>query len=163
MEFVPFDGCERLPDLGTEVISANICLHQEMDTVNKVIGKRWQERTNARLQGAEESSRIFSPLGEVHAERLCEHIPGRQFRSGSYKCMCRQGFEYPFNDLTWFFDGETMEKEYELMVQGQPSRYDLLKCRQGHAMALQTSVGIPYRYQSPGGKLTTAGADVPPF
>ncbi|KAL5107187.1 WD repeat-containing protein 7 [Taenia crassiceps] len=72
----------------------------------------------------------------------CEHIPGRQFRSGSYKCMCRQGFEYPFNDLTWFFDGETMEKEYELMVQGQPSRYDLLKCRQGHAMSLQASMRL---------------------
>ncbi|EUB58874.1 fras1 related extracellular matrix protein [Echinococcus granulosus] len=70
----------------------------------------------------------------------CEHIPGRQFRSGSYKCMCRQGFEYPLNDLTWFFDGETMEKEYELKMSGQPSRYDLLKCRQGHAMTVQVSM-----------------------
>ncbi|CDI97105.1 fras1 related extracellular matrix protein [Echinococcus multilocularis] len=72
----------------------------------------------------------------------CEHIPGRQFRSGSYKCMCRQGFEYPLNDLTWFFDGETMEKEYELKMSGQPSRYDLLKCRQGHAMTVQVSMAL---------------------
>lgn len=54
--------------------------------------------------------------------------------------MCRQGFEYPFNDLTWFFDGETMEKEYDLMMLGQQSRYDLLKCRQGLAMTLRVSV-----------------------
>ncbi|KAM3177732.1 hypothetical protein ACTXT7_003945 [Hymenolepis weldensis] len=75
-------------------------------------------------------------------ELRCEHIPGRQFRSGSYKCMCRQGFEYPFNDLTWFFDGETMEKEYDLMIHGQQSRYDLLKCRQSLAISLQFSVGL---------------------
>ncbi|VDD76876.1 unnamed protein product [Mesocestoides corti] len=72
----------------------------------------------------------------------CEHIPGRQFRSGSYKCMCRQGFEYPFNDLTWFFDGETMEKEYDLKMLGQPSRYDLLKCRQGIGASLRASLGL---------------------
>ncbi|VDO00710.1 unnamed protein product [Rodentolepis nana] len=79
---------------------------------------------------------------DSYSFETCEHIPGRQFRSGSYKCMCRQGFEYPFNDLTWFFDGETMEKEYDLMIRGQKSRYDLLKCRQGLAMSLRISVGL---------------------
>ncbi|BHF77954.1 WD repeat-containing protein 7 [Sparganum proliferum] len=69
----------------------------------------------------------------------CEPIPGRRFRSGSYKCMCRQGFEYPFNDLSWFFDGETMEREYELKLLGKPSRYDLLKCRQGMATRIPIS------------------------
>ncbi len=54
--------------------------------------------------------------------------------------MCRQGFEYPFNDLTWFFDGETMEKEYELKLMGEKSRYDMLKCRQGLASGLGPSV-----------------------
>lgn len=98
---------------------------------------------------------LITPIDLVYPKRYiflhpffaffqCEHIPGRQFRSGSYKCMCRQGFEYPFNDLTWFFDGETMEKEYELMIHGQPSRYDLLKCRQGHAMTLQISMGLVF-------------------
>nr|VZI02195.1 unnamed protein product [Spirometra erinaceieuropaei] len=69
----------------------------------------------------------------------CEPIPGRRFRSGSYKCMCRQGFEYPFNDLSWFFDGETMEREYELKLLGKPSRYDLLKCRQGMSTRIPIS------------------------
>ncbi|VDN15465.1 unnamed protein product [Dibothriocephalus latus] len=53
--------------------------------------------------------------------------------------MCRQGFEYPFNDLSWFFDGETMEREYELKLLGKPSRYDLLKCRQGVGSRLPNS------------------------
>ncbi|KAG5449991.1 hypothetical protein CSKR_101219 [Clonorchis sinensis] len=61
----------------------------------------------------------------------CTHLPRRYFVSGSYKCECRQGFEYPINDYNWYFHGEMMEREYQLFLRGEPNRYELLKCRQG--------------------------------
>lgn len=39
-------------------------------------------------------------------------LPGKGFELGAYKCECRQGYEYPFQDLSWFFHGQTMEEEY---------------------------------------------------
>ncbi|VDP38019.1 unnamed protein product [Schistosoma curassoni] len=56
-----------------------------------------------------------------------------------YKCECRQGFEYPLNDRTWYFHGEMMEREYQLMLAGKPNRYELLRCRQGVASGLSSS------------------------
>ncbi|CAH8864237.1 unnamed protein product [Trichobilharzia szidati] len=66
----------------------------------------------------------------------CKLIPRHYFVSGSYKCECRQGFEYPMNDRTWYFHGEMMEREYQLMLAGKPNRYELLRCRQGLASRL---------------------------
>ncbi|XP_069124223.1 uncharacterized protein [Argopecten irradians] len=59
----------------------------------------------------------------------CIPIPGKRFQTGSYKCECRQGYEYPFNDLAWFYDGQTMEEEYSKKLKGEPNRYGTLKCR----------------------------------
>lgn len=42
--------------------------------------------------------------------------------TGYYKCECRQGYEYTFNDLNWYFDGQLMEKEYQKMVSGEGNR-----------------------------------------
>lgn len=64
-------------------------------------------------------------------------MPRRYFVSGSYKCECRQGYEYPFNDRTWYFHGEMMEREYQLKLAGEPNRFDLLRCRQGLASTLR--------------------------
>lgn len=72
----------------------------------------------------------------------CVPIPGRhimKFQRGSYKCECRQGYEYPFNDLAWYFDGQTMEEEYDKMMRGEPNRYDTLKCRIAGASSLYGS------------------------
>ncbi|CAH8591988.1 unnamed protein product [Schistosoma intercalatum] len=69
----------------------------------------------------------------------CKLIPRHYFSSGSYKCECRQGFEYPLNDRTWYFHGEMMEREYQLMLAGKPNRYELLRCRQGVASGLSSS------------------------
>ena len=52
----------------------------------------------------------------------CEALPGRKFVRGGYKCECRQGFEYPFNDRAWYFDGQTMEEEWRRREEGLHSR-----------------------------------------
>lgn len=48
--------------------------------------------------------------------------PTQRYLRGAYKCECRQGYEYPFNDLSWFFDGQMMEEEYNKMLRGEPNR-----------------------------------------
>jgi len=59
----------------------------------------------------------------------CEFLPSRKFTKGNYKCECKQGYEYPFNDRAWYFDGQTMEEEYRKMVEGEATRFHTLKCR----------------------------------
>ena len=50
--------------------------------------------------------------------------PGKKFNKGGYKCECLQGWEYPFNDRAWYFDGQTMEEEFRKKTEGDPnSRY----------------------------------------
>jgi len=60
---------------------------------------------------------------------VCVHIPGKKFVQGAYKCDCQVGFEYPFRDNAWYFDGQTMEEEYRKLVEGEITRYDTLTCR----------------------------------
>jgi hypothetical protein len=43
---------------------------------------------------------------------------------GDYKCECRQGYEYIFNDNAWFYDGQTIENEYDKLAKGEPNRYE---------------------------------------
>ncbi|RWS10366.1 uncharacterized protein B4U79_07551 [Dinothrombium tinctorium] len=59
----------------------------------------------------------------------CVPILGRRFEPGGYKCECRQGFEYPYNDDTTYFDGQILESEYLHMLKNEPSRFDTLRCR----------------------------------
>ncbi|KAH3739738.1 hypothetical protein DPMN_046425 [Dreissena polymorpha] len=73
------------------------------------------------------------------ASQYCVPLPGKGFEQGAYKCECRQGYEYPFQDLSWFFHGQTMEEEYSKKVQGNPNRYDTLKCRIAGASGLTVS------------------------
>ena len=54
----------------------------------------------------------------------CVPLEGKRFNTGGYKCECRQGYEYPFNDLAWYFDGQTMEEEYRKLKNGEPNRWD---------------------------------------
>lgn len=42
---------------------------------------------------------------------------------GGYKCECKQGFEYPFEDLTTYFDGQLMEAEFNNIVSDNETRY----------------------------------------
>lgn len=48
----------------------------------------------------------------------------------SYKCVCRENYEFPFLDYgSSYFEGATMEKEYDKKINGKPNIYDRLKCR----------------------------------
>jgi hypothetical protein len=48
----------------------------------------------------------------------------------SYKCVCKANYEFPFIDYgSSYFEGGTVEKEYDKKVKGKSNIYDRLKCR----------------------------------
>ncbi|XP_037078702.1 uncharacterized protein LOC119099747 [Pollicipes pollicipes] len=59
----------------------------------------------------------------------CVPIQGRGFWTGGYKCACKQGYEYPFEDPITYFDGQLVEAEFLNLVQNKETRYDYYKCR----------------------------------
>ena len=59
----------------------------------------------------------------------CVPILGRGFETGGYKCECKQGYEYPFEDPITYFDGQLLEAEFINMVKDRETRFDMLKCR----------------------------------
>ncbi|XP_014468491.1 PREDICTED: uncharacterized protein LOC106741225 [Dinoponera quadriceps] len=69
----------------------------------------------------------------------CVPILGRGFNTGGYKCECKQGFEYPFEDLFTYYDGQLMESEFENLVVDKETRFDMLKCRLAGASSIQSS------------------------
>lgn len=56
-------------------------------------------------------------------------ILGRGFESGGYKCECKQGFEYPFEDLITYYDGQLVEAEFTNLVDNNETRFNMFKCR----------------------------------
>ncbi len=60
---------------------------------------------------------------------------GRGFDTGGYKCECKQGYEYPFEDAITYFDGQLVESEFLNLVANQATRYDMYKCRLAGAIA----------------------------
>ena len=56
-------------------------------------------------------------------------ILGRGFDTGGYKCECKQGYEYPFEDPITYYDGQLVENEFINMVNDRETRFDMLKCR----------------------------------
>ena len=67
-------------------------------------------------------------------------IHGRGFETGGYKCDCKQGYEYPFEDPITYYDGQLVEAEFINMVNDRETRFDMLKCRL--ASATQNSVSL---------------------
>lgn len=53
----------------------------------------------------------------------CVPILGRGFEVGGYKCECKQGFEYPFEDLITYYDGQLVEAEFNNIVNDNATRY----------------------------------------
>lgn len=70
----------------------------------------------------------------------CVPILGRLFTTGGYKCECLQGYEYPFEDLITYYDGQLVEAEFENIVNDEKTRFDLYKCRLAGASALQATL-----------------------
>ncbi|XP_076766742.1 uncharacterized protein LOC143433330 [Xylocopa sonorina] len=69
----------------------------------------------------------------------CVPILGRGFETGGYKCECKQGFEYPFEDLITYYDGQLVEAEFNNLVHDQETRYDMFKCRLAAASSIQVN------------------------
>jgi hypothetical protein len=58
----------------------------------------------------------------------------------SYKCICKANHEFPFADYgSGYYEGATVEKEYEKKIRGQPNVYDKLKCRPVSASKAKTA------------------------
>ncbi|CAB0033910.1 unnamed protein product [Trichogramma brassicae] len=69
----------------------------------------------------------------------CVPILGRGFDSGGYKCECKQGYEYPLEDLITYYDGQLVEAEFNNVISGNQTRYDIYKCRLAGAASVQFS------------------------
>ena len=69
----------------------------------------------------------------------CMPILGRGFETGGYKCECKQGFEYPFEDLITYYDGQLVEAEFNNLINNQETRYDMFKCRVAGASSTQVN------------------------
>lgn len=72
----------------------------------------------------------------------CVPILGRGFETGGYKCECRQGYEYPFEDLITYYDGQLVEAEFSNIVYNKETRIDMFKCRLAGAAAVQSSFAV---------------------
>lgn len=70
----------------------------------------------------------------------CVPILGRGFESGGYKCECLQGFEYPFEDLITYYDGQLVESEFQNVINDKETRYDLFKCRLAGAAGVKAQL-----------------------
>lgn len=67
---------------------------------------------------------------------------GRGYETGGYKCECLQGYEYPFEDLITYYDGQLVEAEFQNIVADKETRYDMFKCRLAGASALQAATSL---------------------
>jgi hypothetical protein len=70
----------------------------------------------------------------------CVPILGRGFETGGYKCECKQGYEYPFEDLITYYDGQVLEAEFSNLVDNNETRFDMFKCRLAGASSVQVSM-----------------------
>ncbi|XP_017757160.1 PREDICTED: uncharacterized protein LOC108548632 [Eufriesea mexicana] len=69
----------------------------------------------------------------------CVPILGRGFETGGYKCECKQGFEYPYEDQITYYDGQLVEAEFNNLINDQKTRYDMFKCRLAVASSVQVN------------------------
>ncbi|XP_063705468.1 uncharacterized protein LOC134834659 [Culicoides brevitarsis] len=72
----------------------------------------------------------------------CVPILGRGFDSGGYKCECLQGYEYPFEDLITYYDGQVVEAEFLNVVMDKPTKYDMYKCRLAGAASIRATLSV---------------------
>nr|XP_014098514.2 uncharacterized protein LOC106623219 [Bactrocera oleae] len=58
---------------------------------------------------------------------MCEALKGLGFRRGSYKCVCRKGYYFPDTMSSQkFFNGSLLEEEYEKLMLGRNSTYNII-------------------------------------
>ncbi|PAA76402.1 hypothetical protein BOX15_Mlig029453g2 [Macrostomum lignano] len=85
----------------------------------------------------------FKNSAPCHFESsYCVPVIQNKFQLENYKCECRQGFEYPYNDISiWFFAGGTVSSQYERAQRNETNYYRMLKCREGAGSTLLPSRG----------------------
>lgn len=76
------------------------------------------------------------------ATSYCVPILGRGFEIGGYKCECKQGFEYPFEDPITYYDGQLVEAEFSNLVDNNETRFNMFKCRLAGAGSIQANLFI---------------------
>ncbi|CAG5117529.1 unnamed protein product, partial [Candidula unifasciata] len=69
----------------------------------------------------------------------CVPQPGFPFMRGSYRCLCKLGFEYWHADGKFWIEGSLLELEFEKKKAGMFSRFDLLTCRVAMATTAMAS------------------------
>ncbi|RNA19961.1 G-coupled receptor -like protein, partial [Brachionus plicatilis] len=65
---------------------------------------------------------------------ICQEQNVPELESGfylsSYKCICKANYEFPFIDYgSSYFEGATMEREFDKKMKGMPNIFERLKCR----------------------------------
>ena len=56
--------------------------------------------------------------------------------------MCKQGYEYPFEDPIDYFDGQRLDAEFISLVEGKANWFDMYKCRLAGASQLSSSFSV---------------------
>ncbi|CAF5165383.1 unnamed protein product, partial [Rotaria magnacalcarata] len=76
----------------------------------------------------------FQGLHKCHRETTeCQHqmIPEEEtgFDLASYRCICKVGYECPFNSMKNYFEGALIEREYAKKLRGEINAYENMQCR----------------------------------
>ncbi|CAM2700196.1 unnamed protein product [Rotaria socialis] len=76
----------------------------------------------------------FQGLHKCHRETTeCQYqmIPEEEtgFDLASYRCICKVGYEYPFNSMKNYFEGALIEREYGKMLRSEINAYENMQCR----------------------------------
>ena len=56
--------------------------------------------------------------------------------------MCKQGYEYPFEDPIDYFDGQRLDAEFISLVEGKENWFDMYKCRLAGVGGLSSSLTV---------------------
>lgn len=67
---------------------------------------------------------------------------GRGYETGGYKCECRQGYEYPFEDFITYYDGQLVEAEFTNLVDNNITRFHTYQCRIAGSNNIQANTVI---------------------
>ncbi|XP_038068972.1 probable G-protein coupled receptor CG31760 [Patiria miniata] len=63
--------------------------------------------------------------------QVCQFIPDQGFRRGSYHCVCRKGFYFPSpaDPGENYYNGSSIEAEYDRLLAGNTTRYYEMICK----------------------------------
>ena len=115
--------------------------------VNQCPGEYYTPNAFKRTHKCDDKTSYVSILYNCKTEKStnlfkCVPILGRGFSTGGYKCECKQGYEYPFEDPIDYFDGQRLDAEFVNLVEGKENWFDMYKCRLAAASGLSSSITV---------------------